>query len=294
MPFRCYDTLKLFDSVARHLSFTAAASELNQSKGALSYQISKLETDLGFKVFAREHRRISLTSKGKKLWHASQVALGQLDKEISELREEGPGRIAIGMPTYFSSRWLSPRLMRFIESHPGVGLRIEPMDDLVDLRASDVDVAICWGKGDWTDLDFELLFRCPAAPTANPEVARKIAEIGLQAAVSKLPLLSDSSGSEGWRDWHEEARYAYNPGPSDLVLSDSNVRVQAVIDGQGLALWDALIEPELISGALVYVSDVRLDAHGYYLVYPNGVPGTPVLKAFRSWIVQEAGASQTV
>jgi LysR family glycine cleavage system transcriptional activator len=116
----------------------------------------------------------------------------------------------------------------------------------------------------------------------------------LQAAVSKLPLLSDSSGSEGWRDWHEEAGYAYNPGPSDLVLSDSNVRVQAVIDGQGLALWDALIEPELISGALVYVSDVRLDAHGYYLVHPNGVPGTPVLKAFRSWIVQEAGASQTV
>ena len=51
---------------------------------------------------------MSLTAKGKRLWHASQVALGQLDKEISDLRGDEPGNLSIGLLTYFSSRWLSP------------------------------------------------------------------------------------------------------------------------------------------------------------------------------------------
>ena len=41
MRFRSYDALALFDVVARHLSFTAAAEELNLTKGAVSYQIKR-------------------------------------------------------------------------------------------------------------------------------------------------------------------------------------------------------------------------------------------------------------
>ena len=119
MRFRSYNALWVFDAVARHLSFTAAAEELSQSKGSVSYQIAKLETDLGFSVFQREGSQISLTSRGEHLWHASQVALGQLDKEISDLQSDGaPGQIAVAMLTYFFSRWLSPRLVSFMEQHP--------------------------------------------------------------------------------------------------------------------------------------------------------------------------------
>ena len=38
MRFRSYDTLKIFDAVARNLSMTKAADELHQSKGSISYQ----------------------------------------------------------------------------------------------------------------------------------------------------------------------------------------------------------------------------------------------------------------
>lgn len=291
MRFRSYNALTLFDVVAQHMSFTAAAAELNQSKGSISYQIGKLEADLGFKVFARAHSRVSLTSKGRRLWHASQTGFAQLDKEISELRDEGHGRVSIGMQTYFSSRWLSPRLMRFIESRPGVGLRIEPVHDLVDLIESEIDIGVLWGDGDWPELECELLFRCPAAPTASPKLACEIKEAGLQEAVSTLPLLTDSSGNKSWRDWHEAAGLPYKPRSNDLVLSDSNSRVQAVVDGQGIALWDALVEPEIRSGELVYVSDIWLDEYGYYLVYPNGAPNRPDSKAFRDWIIREANAN---
>ncbi len=50
MPFRSYDTLRVFMVVARHESVTAAAQELNLSKASVSYHIRKLEDELGFAV----------------------------------------------------------------------------------------------------------------------------------------------------------------------------------------------------------------------------------------------------
>ena len=43
MRFRSFDALRLFDIVAQHDSFTAAAETLHLSKGAVSYQIRRLE-----------------------------------------------------------------------------------------------------------------------------------------------------------------------------------------------------------------------------------------------------------
>ena len=53
MRFRSYDSLKIFDTVARSLSMTKAADEVHQSKGSISYQVGKLEADLGFRLFER-------------------------------------------------------------------------------------------------------------------------------------------------------------------------------------------------------------------------------------------------
>ena len=73
-----------------------------------------------------------------------------------------------------------------------------------------------------------------------------------------------------------------------LVIPDSNDRVQAVIDGQGIALWDALVQYELNSGVLCYLSEVALDDAGYYLVY--SAPSTDrsaVVATFVDWISQQ-------
>ena len=196
MRFRSYHSLRVFDVVSRHLSFTAAAGELNLTKGAVSYQIRRLETELGFPVFTRGHRGISLTGKGERLMQACATAFRDLDREIAGLKDEGAGRITVGMSTYFASRWLSPRLMTFMTDHPRIALRLQPLVDLIDLRAARIDMAIRWGNGDWTDLEIEPLIACPAFPTAGTAVAQRIAEIGLEGALPDIPLLHDRDGSE--------------------------------------------------------------------------------------------------
>ncbi len=290
MRFRSYDSLRLFDVVARHLSFTAAAEELNLTKGAVSYRIDRLEQDLGFPVFTRRHRGIALTEKGKRLWHASQAAFHDLDREIAVLRRDGPGPITIGLSTYFASRWLSPRLMTFIAGHHGIALRLQPLIDLTDLRAQNIDMAIRWGKGDWRDVEIEPLLPCPAFATAGAAIAEQVAETGLEAALPGAPLLHDRDGSEAWRDWHEASGLPYRAGRDELVIPDPNVRVQAVIDGQGLALNDDLVTAELSGRRLFRISTIELTDYGYFLAYPKGALESPALKAFRDWIVAEAGS----
>ena len=291
MRFRSYESLRLFDVVARHLNFTTAAGELNLTKGAVSYQIGRLEQDLGFPVFARHPRGVTLTQKGKRLWHASQVAFRDLDREIDALRDEMPSRITIAMTSYFASRWLSPRLMTFITAHPQIGLRLQPLVDLLnpdELRAHGIDLSIRWGNGDWSDMEVETLFPCPAFPTAGTAIAERVAREGLDAVIATVPLLHDRDDSTAWRDWHAAAGLTYRGSDDELVIPDPNVRVQAVIDGQGIALNDALVASELESGRLRQISPVLLGNYGYFLCYPAGALETEALAAFHNWIASQA------
>jgi DNA-binding transcriptional LysR family regulator len=283
MKFRSYDSLKVFDAVARKQSMTKAATDLNLSKGSISYQINKLEENLGFALFERSNARLQLTENGRRIWNVSLNALQQIDQEIEDIRGSNTRALCIGALTYFSSRWLSPRLMDFFEKNAGFSLRIEPINSLADLKTKDVDLAILWGVGEWKEYESRLLLRLPSVPTANATIAKEVRILGIEAAVKQVPLLGDSSGDTGWRAWHRAVGLPYLPSKSSLTIPDSNSRVQAVIDGQGIALWDRLVAPEIKSGQLVELTDRKLDTSGYYLVFTKDPHATQV-QAMIDWL----------
>ena len=291
MRFRSYDSLKIFDTVARSLSMTKAADEVHQSKGSISYQVGKLEADLGFRLFERAHATLELTEEGRRLWHVSQTALSQIDREIEDLRGTTSGAVTIGALSYFSSRWLSPRLTRFFEANPGISLRIEPLNSVDMMRSLKIDMAVLWGIGGWEGHKSELLLSLPAVPTANRVLAEQVKQLGLAEAVRQLPLLGDSSGDAGWRAWHKAAGLPYAPSRASLTIPDSNSRVQAVVDGQGIALWDDLVASEFGNGTLVRLSDVRVENAGYFLVFTDQ-PMSQSAEAFLDWLVVENDRSE--
>ena len=291
MRFRSYDALKIFDAVARNLSMTKAADEVHQSKGSISYQINKLEAELGFRLFERTHAKLGLTEEGRRLWHVSQTAMSQIDREIEDLRGTASGAVTVGALTYFSSRWLSPRLTRFFEANPGISLRIEPINSVDMMRSVKVDMAILWGIDGWEGHKSELLLSLPAVPTASRAVAEQVRQLGLAEAVRQLPLLGDSSGDSGWRAWHAAAGLSYAPSRSSLTIPDSNSRVQAVVDGQGIALWDDLVAPEIDDGTLVRLSDVGVKDAGYRILFTER-PMSQSAEAFLDWLRAENDRSE--
>ena len=287
--FRHFDQLRSFVVVAEHLNLTKAADLLSLSKGAVSHQIKVLESELGVALFQANRRTLNLTDRGQQLYRIAKSNLEDIEREIRTLRAPFPQVINIGMATYFASRWLSPRLMKFMHANPDIGLRIQPLINQAEFDHHTLDMAIRWGKGEWRlpGMRIERIFHSPIMLTASEGGGRLIQEQGILAAIQASGLLHDQEGSRAWDDWFEAAGLPAVPARHDLVVPDPNVRVQAVIDGQGMALYDELVEDEVVQGKLYQHTDVVLGNYGYYLIYPEQSLHQEAMTRFRDWLMQE-------
>lgn len=286
MRFRSHDALRAFALVARHTSFSAAAEQMHVTKGAVSHQMRQLEDELGFTLFARNPRGIALTEKGQELLGAAQGAFLDIEAKIAELTQASASAraLTIGVTTYFASRWLSPRLMDFMRQYPDIRLRIQPMIDLLDWKGEGIDLAIRWGNGHWRDMIIAPLFRCPAWPTGNADALAQVQSSGLKAAFESFTLLRDRDDSNAWSHWYGIAAIPYRKSVDSLIIPDPNVRVQAVIDGQGVALNDSLVTTEIEAGRLFRLSDHELSDYGYHLAYSAEAMSSPDVSAFADWL----------
>ncbi|RYG85653.1 MAG: LysR family transcriptional regulator, partial [Alphaproteobacteria bacterium] len=79
--------LAVFETVARHRSFTAAAAELRISQSSLSYAVSQLENRIGMALLARTTRNVSPTQAGQRLLDTLVPALKDIDESLANLQE---------------------------------------------------------------------------------------------------------------------------------------------------------------------------------------------------------------
>lgn len=288
MKFRSFDSFRVFEKVAQLESITLAAEALNLSKSAISYQITKLENELGFLLFDRVNSRLVLTTKGRRLWYVAESSLNQIEREINLMRGENSGTVKVGIVSSFASRWLSPRLTNFFEQCPDLGLKIESINSIDEFSNADFSLAILWGDS-WSDFEYELLMPTSSFVLGNRKIYEQTRSITLEKAMKKIPLLNDGfyGGNGGMQAWHRQANLEYNPSKSSLKITDASTRLQAVVDGQGIALWDELVNEEIESGKLFYISDIMLPGFGYHLVYKNKNSLSIEEKNFCKWIKSE-------
>jgi DNA-binding transcriptional LysR family regulator len=120
------DSLKAFESAARQLSFSLAAEELCISKGAISYQIRKLEESVDCALFKRSVRQVYLTDAGQKLFHTTRRLFDDLKQTFDQLAPtDADHDVIIAATTYVALRWLSSRIARFNERHPNVSIVLQ-------------------------------------------------------------------------------------------------------------------------------------------------------------------------
>ena len=284
MRFRSFDSLNIFRTVAERMSFTAAGEALNMSKGAVSYQITKLESELGVRLFERRHTHIRLTAEGTRLKEAAARHLGRIEAVMDEIRSNVERPLCVGAHSWFISRWLGPRLSDFTRANPDISLQVEPINTKADLQNTALDLSIFWCDPEVEDMDVEVLFKSNTRPLASPETAARVEALGLENAVWEIPLLPDASGMAAWRDWHDLAGLTFIPRKNALSLPDANSRLQAVIAGNGLGMQDAFAEPEIESGQLVWLSDIAISNFAYCIVQPAQPTASPATEVFRTWI----------
>ncbi len=285
--FRHHDLLRLFVEIARHSSFSDAAGALNMTKGAISYQIKTLETDLGLSLFRRTTRGVVLTGEGLKLLAVCRIPYHEIEDGVQKTKDVVSRSLTVGVSTYFAARWLSPRLMSFMQSHQDVQLRIQPMVQFSEFEMQDVDLAIRWGDGSWNDCDVTSFLPLRSFPVGNRDAADQVASFGIEGAISRFTLLRDCDDSNAWSEWLEVSELPQQSRRDVLIIPDPNVRVQAVIDGQGIALMDDLVTGELNSESLVRLSRIELPNYGYFLVRPHRIAATETARVFSDWLLSQ-------
>jgi LysR family glycine cleavage system transcriptional activator len=289
------DALKVFESAARHLSFSLAAQELCLTKGAVSYQIRKLEQSLDCALFRRSIRQVYLTKAGQRLLQTTQHLFSELAHTLAQIKPEDASHdVIIGATTYVAMRWLSPRISGFSERHPEVSILLQHSVNSDDFRIQDVDFAIRWGQLTAARKRGLLLeLPMPLFPVCSPQLLLRngfpVIKGSLDAAelsalkLASTPLLCEDRSLDLWQLWYgKQARSLDNPR---RVIADANVRTQAAVDGQGWTLADALMQRELDSGALVAPFGHQLDGYGYAIqTYPGRFVSQDA-QALGKWLV---------
>ncbi len=114
-------------------SFSEVAKKLSISQPAVSFQIQKLEQDLGARLLNRGQKKITLTDAGKRLFKFAKTVTGEtnsLFNDLDRLRQEVSGELAIAASTIPSEFLLPPILGKFLTLHPAVRARVETHDSL--------------------------------------------------------------------------------------------------------------------------------------------------------------------
>lgn len=119
--------LKVFQSVAKNLSFTKASQELFVSQPAITKHIQELETCYQTRLFDRQGNKISLTEAGKLLLEHSERILDaykRLEYEMHLLHGDYIGELKLGASTTIAQYVLPPLLGNFIRKFPQVNLSL--------------------------------------------------------------------------------------------------------------------------------------------------------------------------
>ena len=281
------NSLKCFEAAGRLLSFTGAANELNVTQAAISHQIKVIEEFLGVSLFDRYPRRLALTEQGKALLPEVIEAFDRVSTAIGALsKEQYSSMISVRLAPSFAAKWLSPRLKYFWLQYPEIDLCLFHAHAAVDFEREEIDIAVTYGKGDWPGVVADKLLSLDFFPVCSPAFLQNDKPLTCIDNLRYYTLLHDAN-YECWRDWLALAGTTGIQADKGTIIDDTNVLIQAAIDGQGIALGSTtFVEDHLESGKLVKPFDVTLENEfSYYVVCPQSHLKNPAVLAFKQWLL---------
>lgn len=282
--------LRAFDAAARYECFSRAAEEIHVTPGAVSHQVRGLEEELGLQLFIRHGKRISVTETGQRFAATIRKSLSEIALAAEHLRSlNRQQRLVISSTPSFASRWLAPRLWKFIDAHPDIEVVLQSGSHLSDLRLDGVDVGLRFGRGNYSGVVTEKLTEDYYYPVAAPGYRSKRGKKPSRPTELAHCTLLRMDQRESWQPWLKLAGLDLPEPSGGLVIEDSSLTLRQAADGGGVALSRHMIaSQEIAAGELVRLFDVALKAdEAYYFVHlPEGAE-KPGVVGFRQWIFTE-------
>ncbi|MFB9953474.1 LysR family transcriptional regulator [Rhizobium puerariae] len=283
-----FSLLSAFEAAARTGSVTAAANELGLTQSAVSRQISALEKQLGVALFLRERQTIRLTLAGDAYAREVREALRRISNASLNLRANpSGGTLNLAILPFFGTRWLTPRIGRFLDAHPDIVVNLTTRLEPFDFRFDTLDAAIHFGAARWPGAALTFLMNEEVVPACSPGFKNRY-HLETPADVLKGPLLHLNTRPDAWELWFTGNGVRFD-ALHGMLFDQFMTMVEAAAAGLGAALLPRfLIDRELEQSLLVPAVEAQvLETGQYHLAYPPDRATYPPLAAFRDWLVAE-------
>ena len=260
------DYLKTYQQIIRLGSFSEVAKRLSISQPAVSFQIQALERDLGVRLIDRKQKTISMTEAGKRLLRFADLIEKErelLTYDISQLREEITGELAIAASTIPGEFLIPPILAEFKRLHPVIDTRMMISDSLTvitKIQSSEYEIGFCGILPEGKDLtvfkiaeDEIVLIAFPEHPFAQREKV-SFDELGKESLIFR----EETSGTQRSLDslLNKEGFNLRSYSPT-LVLGSTQSVISAVEAGIGIAFVSNLAIKKSLALGLVKAATIE-------------------------------------
>lgn len=263
-------SLRLFLRITARGGVSAAAQDLSLSPASASARLVKLEETVGFRLFNRTTRAVSLTTDGEAFLPYAQQMIETLETGLSAVKGQGAeaeGVLRITMPGSFGRMYIIPELAEFHARHPRVSLDLRLSDEVLDVVEGAYDLII----RNAPLADSSLMLRKLAADrrilVASPTY---LEQYGTPATPDDLVKHQCVSLAEGTK-WKFKNGQTINV-PHSFMVNDGEALRKMLEQGLGIGIksvWNA--SESLKSGLLVEVLPefpLMVDV-SIWLLYPS-------------------------
>ncbi|MBI5920828.1 MAG: LysR family transcriptional regulator [Betaproteobacteria bacterium] len=287
--------LKIFEAVARHLSFSRAAAELHLSQPAVSMQVRALEEDAGLRLTEQVGKRIFTTDAGAELArHARLIAqqLAAAEDALAAIRGLASGHLSVGVVS--TAKYFAPRLLaQFRARHPGIALQLNVNNRQAIVRQlgdNEIDLAIMGTPPLELETAADTFAINPLVFIAAPDHALARKRRLAPADIAGETFLVREAGS-GTRGAMERYFIEQDLAPAHRFEMSSNETIkQAVMAGMGISfISEHTIRLELDVGLLVRLPVVGTPLmRRWHVVRLARKPLSPLAEAFKNFLCHEA------
>lgn len=288
-----FSRLHTFECVARHLSFSLAAEELSITPSAVSHRINLLEKELGFLLFQRFHRRITLTPDGERMQWSLSHSFDALTQEILDIKNrELTGTLTIYSHPSIVQCLLIPRISDFTAQYPTIHLNILTGQENINLANRGVDLALYFGRlPSGKQLD-EAFMQENMVPICTAQYAQKHNLYNAPENLAHCTLLHDryNSGEDEWLTWSEHFNLGLDTDSKSMEFDRSDLAVLAATQHLGVAMGRLnLVQDWIKSGELIIpFTNMTLPCEHCYFISTTTERQWPKIIAFKQWMMKIA------
>lgn len=289
--------LKIFETVARHLSFSRASEELHLTQPAVSTQIRSLEGHVGLRLFEQLGKKIYLTPAGKELLHHSRAIIQQFqeaEEALTHFKGISGGKLNVSVIS--AGDYFFPRmLVEFARRHSGVTLNLavfnrEELLTQMDQNLTDLAVMVRPPKD--MDTVYEAFAPHPYVIVAPPDHPLAHTKNISLARLAQEPFVVREKGSDTWQSMEEGFGGKVPDLNIAMEIKSTETIKQAVIAGMGVSFLSAhTVSLELRAGSLVILDVVGFPVMlNWYVVHRRNKRLPPVAAAFKDFLMNDGAA----